>query len=67
MPNIGGRARPTVQPSGDRYIDDFASGELDPETTILDDATRPLVFYGLNTDHTLKAVKTLSGEIRIVF
>ena len=58
---------PGVPPAGDRYVDGFVSGDLDPEAIVVEDRVRPLVFYGLDSDDTLKAVKTSAAEIRIVF
>ena len=42
-------------------------GDVDSDDAILDDASRPLVFYSMALGETLKLAKTAADTIRIVY
>jgi len=57
---------PAAPPAGDRYLEPVAPGDVDPEASVLGDAERPLVLYGLDTFDVLRLVK-IGGQIRIEY
>ena len=56
-----------LDPVEDLYRAEFVAGDVDPEPTILPDASRPLVFYDVETATTLLLVKTTGEQVRIEF
>jgi hypothetical protein len=56
-----------LDPAGDLYIPAFQSDSPDPDGTILEDRTQPLVFYGVNGPEVTRLQKTTAREIRITF
>lgn len=69
--NWGEGSNPTPPGTDDddkAYVADLHSGDLDPDTTVLDDDTRPLVFYELvdNGEKTLYLTK-VGGRIQFAF
>jgi hypothetical protein len=54
-------------PTGDVYVEFFASGWTDPEADVVGDTAHPLVFYGLDSKYTLSLVKTAGGKLRLTF
>ena len=55
-----------LDPERDRYIVDLASGSVDPDPVpVIEDGSRPLIFYGLDEARTLFLTKTPSLELRI--
>jgi len=54
-----------LDPVADVHVASFPAQALDPDALVLADPGRPLVFYGLSTDATLRAAKTLAGRVRL--
>ncbi|MEM7244011.1 MAG: hypothetical protein AAF533_01635 [Acidobacteriota bacterium] len=54
-----------LDPVEDLHVASFTVGELDPETRVVDDATRPLVFYSVDADVTIRLTITPERRLRI--
>jgi hypothetical protein len=55
-----------LDPVADLYLPSFIPGSVDPDSTVLGDRLRPLVFYGVPGSRIVKLVKS-GGSVRIVF
>jgi len=49
----------------DGHVDGFVSGELDPDATVLDDASRPLVFYQVTEAGAVLQLVKSNRSIRV--
>ena len=61
MPGVG------EDDDDDAYIEDFVSGDRDTDTLVIEDDTRPLVFYQVSTITAPIMLTKNAGQIRLEF
>jgi hypothetical protein len=52
---------------GDRHVDAFASGDVDPDATVVGDPSRPLVFYAIDGDVSIRLSITPDRHVAIAW
>ncbi len=68
--DLGGRdgvPRPGEGDDDDAYVPDFAAGQLDPDATVVGDASRPLVFYQVSGAATSLTLVKSAGALTISY
>ena len=56
-----------IDPVRDVHVVAFTSGDLDPDAAVLDDSSRPLVFYAVDADVVIRLSVAPGRRIRIQF